>query len=207
MFHKDSLAMKTMTWLADMLHIQMLWLAGSLSGLIVLGFFPASFAMFSVMREMIFKTRSFSFNKKFIKEYKDNFLKSNLYGFSLLAVIALLVVYFRTTLNVDHNLSVLFLFLGYGMIVLFSIALLYFPTVYAHYQLNIFQLIRHSVVIMVACPVNTLGMVGAFLGLYLMHSELPILTPFVSIAMFAYGLSYSAHNAFTKLTRKMLQTT
>lgn len=206
MFHKDSFAMKAMTWLADMLHIQMLWILGSLSGLLILGFFPATFAMFSLMREMIFKTRSFSFNKKFIQEYKTNFLKTNLYGYGLVSIIGLLITYFRMTLNVEHALSVLFLFIGYGMIILFSIGLLYFPTVYAHYELSLVQLIRHSFIIMVACPINTLGMVGSLLGLYLLHAELPILTPFVSLAMFAYMLTYVANKAFIKLTLKQIQT-
>lgn len=205
MFHKDSFSMKVMTWLADMLHIQILWVLGCLSGLIVLGVFPAVFAMFSIMREIIHKSRAFSFNRKFILEYKTNFIKTNLYGYGLLSIVGILVIYFRMTLNVEHALSVLFLFLGYGMIVLFSIALLYFPAVYAHYELHIVQLIGHSFVIMAACPLNTLGMVGALLGLYVIHSELPILTPFVSVAMFAYALTYIANKAFTKLTPKLVQ--
>lgn len=206
MFDKDSLAMKVMTWLADMLHIQLMWLLGILSGLIVLGFFPATFAMFSVMREMIFKSRSFSFHRKFIQEYKNNFLRTNLYGFSLVGTAAVLIIYFRMTLNVEHILSIFFLFLGYGMIILFAIALLYLPSVYAHYDLKIIQLVRHSLVIMVACPLNTLGMVGALLGIYLIHLELPILTPFVTIAAFAYSLTYIAHKSFRSLTMKRAQT-
>lgn len=203
MFHKDSASMKVMTWLADMLHIQLLWLLGSLSGLVFFGFFPAMFAMFSVMRELVFKSRSFSFNRKFVQDYKTNFMKTNLYGYGILSIIVILVIYFRMTLNVEHSLSILFLFLGYGMIILFSIALLYLPTIYAHYELNLAQLIRHSFVIMVACPMNTLAMVGAVLGLYLMHSELPILTPFVSVAMFAYALTHIANRAFRKLTLRL----
>lgn len=207
MFHKDSFAMKVMTWLADMLHVQILWVIGSLSGFVIFGIFPATFAMFAVMREMIHNSRLFNFNRKFIQEYKDNFIKSNLYGYGLLSIVAMLIIYFRMTLNIEHSLSILFLFLGYGMIVLFSITLLYFPVVYAHFDLNVFQLIRHSFVIMVACPLNTLGMVAGLLGLYLMHSELPILTPFVSIAIFTYALTFVANNAFEKLTVRQAQTT
>lgn len=201
-FHRNSLPMKVMSWLADMLHIQVLWIAYTIAGLVVGGFFPATFAMFAVMREMIHKSPDFSFHKKFKSEYRANFIKSNKLGYTLVIVAIALVFYFRMTINLDGSWAVLFVFLGYGAIILALLSLLYVPVVFAHFDLSISQILRHALIIMFASPVQSLANVVIVILFGVLTQELPALTPFISFAMFSYGITYFAYRAFNRLSER-----
>lgn len=201
-FHRNSLPMKVMSWLADMLHIQVLWIAYTIAGLVVGGFFPATFAMFAVMREMIHKSQDFSFHKKFKSEYRANFIKSNKLGYTLVIVAIALVFYFRMTINLDGSWAVLFVFLGYGAIILALLSLLYVPVVFAHFDLSISQILRHALIIMIASPVQSLANVVIVILFGVLTQELPALTPFISFAMFSYGITYFAYRAFNRLSER-----
>lgn len=201
LFHPDSPMMKTMIWLSDMLQIQILWILFTVLGLGVVGFFPSTLAMFTMMRDRIYKDEKLNYPKRFYEEFKANIIRANILGYSLLAISVLLVVYFRMTFNIDNHFSTLFVFLGYGLVILFGLLTLYIFPVYAHFDLGFLEIIRHSFVFMVSVPFMTIAMAALVVAFVMTFERLLILVPFVSIAILAYGITYFAQLAFKALTQ------
>src|SRR5690625_4340499 len=66
-------------------YINLLWILFSLMGLLAFGIFPATIAMFTVLRKMVLK-QDFNMFSVFWKTYKKEFLKGNLLGIMLVTV-------------------------------------------------------------------------------------------------------------------------
>lgn len=201
MFHPDSPLMKAMIWLSDMLQIQMLWILFTVLGLGFVGFFPSTLAMFSMMRDRIYKDEKLNYPKRFSEEFKANLIRGNILGYALLAISVLLIVYFRMTFNIDNRFSTIFVFLGYGLVILFGLLTLYIFPVYAHFDFGFLEILRHSVVFMVSVPFMTIAMAALVVMFVITFERLLILVPFVSFAILAYGITYFAQLAFKALTQ------
>lgn len=202
-FNVDSPLMRFMTWLSEMVKLQFYFWLGTLRGFVLGGLFPSLIATFGTSRHMIRNEDIHVSPDKFWEVYQQEFVKANLVGYGSLIFAILLVIYFRLTTLIDSGLATLFIFVGYGFIILFALLCLYIPTIMTHLDISIFQTIKHAAIIMLACPVHTVIMgVMLFLFSYLVIRWF-ILIPFIAIAMFAYGLTYVGLDAMERLTRRL----
>lgn len=201
LFRPGSPAMKVMTWIADMFKIQFMWTLGTLLGLIIGGIFPATASMFAVHRDIIFKEPGFNYWDKFWQEYRRNFLKANALGIFLIIFSMILVIYFRMTFRIESSVSTIFVFFGYALVVLFGIMSLWIFPVFAHFDLGIFQIFKHALILMVSVPLSTFAMTVLVVFYIWTFERLLILVPFVSIAMLTYGVMYFANVAFKAVAK------
>ena len=67
-------------WITRLMYVNLLWILFMLAGLIVMGVFPSTTAMFSVTRKWILGETDTPVFHTFWKAYKQNFLQSNLVG-------------------------------------------------------------------------------------------------------------------------------
>src|SRR5690625_1946818 len=70
-------------WIMRLAYVNILWIAFSLVGIIILGFFPATIGMFTVIRKWIQGDGDIPIFTTFWATYKKEFLKSNLLGLFL----------------------------------------------------------------------------------------------------------------------------
>ena len=111
-------------WIMHFVYLNILFVAGTLVGGIVLGFFPACYATISVSRRLVSEP-GFGITKAFIDVYKQHFRKSLRVGylFFLVILIAVSNVFFWRQL--DHMLSWVWLFMLLlalsGSMLLFSV--------------------------------------------------------------------------------------
>lgn len=81
---KFYLLLEWVMWLA---YINLLWIGSALIGLIVFGIFPATVAMFTVIRHLLLKdTTGKQILKTFALTYKREFFKSNVIGLIFTAI-------------------------------------------------------------------------------------------------------------------------
>lgn len=202
-FGKDGLVMKGMVWLSDMVHLQLLWVLFTLAGLVIGGLFPATYALFAVQRQMIRKKSVGQLNKLFWKEYKANFVKANGLGLLSSLLVLGLYLYYQSVINIVGPMRVVFSFVAIGVIVFAAMTVVLTGPVAAHFELNIFQIIKHAVIIEVSCPIHTVAILAATAAFGWSIYQFPVLVPFVSVAIFTYLVMKIANHAFGTLENVM----
>lgn len=189
-------------WISRLALLNLLWISFSLLGLIVFGFFPATVAMFSIVRRWAMGDMDFSIPKLFWRTYKKEFIKSNLLGaiISLLGLVLIIDFFFlqQASSQIQNLLSVPFLIIS----ILFVCSLFYIFPMYVHYDMKIVQVIKNSFFIMIMRPFSTIMMFVCSIGLAILLSFAPPLLIICSGNLFALLMTKPAMNAFLHINRK-----
>src|SRR5699024_902907 len=131
----------------------------SIIGLVFFGLFPATAAMFAIVRKLvILDERDFNIFTIFLCFYRKDFLILN--TFALFFFIIGYFIYFNISFLVLNPNS--FQFLYPGMIILtlvYGMTLLYFFPVYVHFKLGFFQYIRQAFLLAVISPLEVIGVI------------------------------------------------
>lgn len=201
-FHKDSQLMAFMGWLSTMMYLQFLWTIGVVLGFVVGGLFPSTVALFSVLRDLLNNRTNEIVKDRFWKVYKESFQKANRLGYLLIGMGALLIVYMRLSMQIQNTLAPIFLFLSYGFLILFLLAVLYIFPIFVHFDLNISQIIQHAVIIMFLSPFQTIKVMVLSMIFGYSIVRFTILLPFISLAIFCYWIMKIVNEAIYKVTIK-----
>src|SRR5690625_1648074 len=73
-------------WLMCLAYLNILWLAFSLLGLLIVGFAPATLAMFSVIRKWMMGEKEVAIFPLFWKSYREEFFRANIIFLILAAI-------------------------------------------------------------------------------------------------------------------------
>ncbi len=160
-------------------------------------FFPATQAMFAVVREWILGHESNSLIKSYWHHYKKNYRKSTIAGFIMTTLwLGLLtnIVYFSQS---NALLMFLLIFLG---VVLFVFTVNFF-SVMAHYQLGIKDLMKNTFAITFGSPLLFITIIICGVLLVYICSQAWYVLTFFAGSLFAF-LSFSA---FYRLFLKLLK--
>lgn len=195
------LAYKLSNWFMKLAFINILWIVFSLLGLIIFGLFPATIAMFSVVRALG-KNPDEPIVKYFWQVYRKEFIKGNLLG--IVIIIIGVISYFDIQFLKAANNS--FLQLLYYPFILFNcmyfLTVMYiFPT-YVHFNASNLQVIKNAFLIMVLNPLSTLYMITGVFIIYLGILYIPATIPFFSGSILALMIMVSATRAFQKIEQK-----
>lgn len=195
--------MLVMTWLSNMVHVQVLWVLSIFLGIIVVGFFPATLSMFVVIRKLIIEKESFSINNVFWKNYKKEFFKSNVIGFILLLTGLLIRYYLALSLTLGNNLSFIYTLLSIFFSVVFVSLILWILPIYTHFIISPKNYFKTTLILMLSFPLHTIGMFFAVTIFYLSTVQFPVLLPFVSVAILAHFVTYIVLDAVKKSETKL----
>lgn len=173
-------------WVIRLVSLNFLWIGFTILGLGVLGIFPATSAVFSMIRKWFMGNENIKTASEFIYFYKKDFLKSNLLGYVFVILITILWVDYRW---VSSNVNLGMFALSYVMLFLLGFALLSLCVllpIYAHYQLSIVQYIKNAIFFPLA---NFLTMVALGLSLFVIQfifSQIPGILLFMGISFPAF---------------------
>jgi uncharacterized membrane protein YesL len=187
-----------MDWIAKLVYVQFLWLLGSVVGLVIGGVFPATMAMFAVLRKMIQHDEEFSFFKTFWTRFRREFWKANALG----GIITLLgfILYFYLIFLKAHGgaVSLILYLLVLSITFVFLITNLFLGPVFVHFQLGFFQYLKMSLWFCLSCPFHGISMIGGLVAFYFFMTYIPGLLPFLSVSLLAWFLMFMANLAFEK---------
>src|SRR5690625_1086500 len=137
--------------------INLLWLCFTVIGLILFGFFPATVAMFTVIRKEVLKEDMQIF-QTFWSTYKQEFLKSNLLGLILVVIGYILYIDIVFLKYISGAIQILYIPVLI-MCIVYILMLLYIFPVYVHYHVTIAQVIKNAFLMMVLYPIITFLMI------------------------------------------------
>nr|WP_204497910.1 YesL family protein [Aquibacillus albus] len=189
-------------WISRFAFVNILWIAFSFVGLILLGFFPATIAMFAIVRKWIRGESEIPVFKTFWFHYKKEFIKGNILG--LILVLFFLIIYVDLQfLQVNNNSFWVVTHIPiYLFILAFLFTLLYLFPVYVHFDIKLYQIFKNAFLIMVINPLSNFLMIIGMVATYFAMTAIPGLAFFFGGSFLTYCLMWPANRAFEKVENK-----
>ncbi|GAB2557611.1 YesL family protein [Gracilibacillus alcaliphilus] len=194
--------MNVMEWIAKIAYLNVLWLLFTAAGLVVFGLFPATVAMFTIIRKWLMGTIQEWDFRMFWDIYKQEFWKSNRIG------AVFFVVFFLSYVNIQYMNyyetgfhQMIKVPLMVVMIVL-AVAMLYVIPVYVHYQVSLKEVFKYSFYLMLIHPIYNIGMLISLGISLLMMLFLPNAVFFFLGSLTAYIIMRTCLHVFTKVSEK-----
>jgi uncharacterized membrane protein YesL len=173
---------------ADFFFLNLLWIIFSLP---IVTIFPATVAMYGVVRKWVMKKESEGVFQTFLHLFRESFRQS--FGISILWFSLAYIGYLDFQLFQSNTLflSVLFVF----VILFFSVTVYLFPAM-AHLETTWINIIKNSLLMAVSNPFSTIGLLGIWLVFPLLVYLFPI--SIILLGSVSAHLSYSIfHRLFT----------
>lgn len=187
-------------WIMRLAYINFLWIVFSIAGLVVFGFFPATAAMFAVIRNLIIHNDDRSIFKTFWKSYKSEFMQANIIGYFMFIVTYLLYINFMFIQAMDSGFMttiILVIFFTFGII--FAVVFLYVFPVLVHYKLKTVETIKSAFLIGVLSPFYTLLMVSTIGAIIFGFFLVPNFSPFFFGSVLTLFIMANAYRAIIKV--------
>jgi uncharacterized membrane protein YesL len=189
-------------WISKMALLNLLWIFFTVLGLGLFGFFPATAAMFAVMRKWIYGEDDIPVIRTFWTSYKREFIKSNLLGSIISSAGVVLLVDFLFIQNASNeSLSLLYAPLLILAFLFFSMTFYVIP-MFVHYDMKIGQVIKNSFFVMILNPISTFSMVVGTFGICFALSYAPPIAIIFSGNLIALIVMKFSSKSFDKVHAK-----
>ncbi|ALC92208.1 hypothetical protein AM500_22360 [Bacillus sp. FJAT-18017] len=190
-------------WGMKLAYLNIVWLAGIALGAGIAGFFPSTVAMFSVIRKWhIEGNLDVPLFSHFKEEYRREFLKSNVYGYSWVIIGGILYVDLQFFRGIPALWSTILAYFFFLLGAVYLAALLFAFPVYVQFKLTILQYIRNTVLITVSNPLYSVFMALGFYFPYYLLMKIPGLLPFFGGSLIALPLMFLSCRLFELLDKK-----
>lgn len=189
-------------WIMRLAFVNLLWIGFTIAGLVLFGFYPATIAMFSVIRKWITGYTDIPIFSTFWKTYKSEWLKGNLLGIILTGISSL--IYLEISI-INHSAQPLVQWSKYPLflfIIIFGLLVLYtFPS-YVHYNVNLFNVLKNAFFILLINPFYNTVMVLGLVLIYFLARILPPLLFFFGGSASAFIVMWACYQSFLNVERK-----
>ncbi|MCK0473209.1 YesL family protein [Halalkalibacter sp. APA_J-10(15)] len=188
------------TWFYRLAFINILWILFTVLGLGILGFFPATIALLSTLRQYINQQEVAIFST-FWSYYKQEFIKSNKIG-AFIIIIALIlfshIQFFRTT---DIAVSELLYISSIIVSCFYFLVICYFLYSYVEFEIHVKTHIKNSLLIAIYSPLASLYIIFGFCAVYFANAFIPSLSIFFSVSILGLVILSSAKLAYRKIEK------
>lgn len=193
---------KVANWVFNIAYLNLIWILFIFVGLVLFGIFPATAAMFAVVRKwVILGERDFNIFSTFWSFYRKDFIKLN--GFAFLFLLIGCFLYFNIAFLILNPNKLQFLFPG---MILFTLAyvmtILFFFPVFVHFKLKFFQYIKQAFLLAVLSPLELIATIVAVLILFTFMVWIPGIIPLFTGSILTICLIYLSKRSILRLSRK-----
>lgn len=168
-------------------------------------FFPATTAMFGVLRKFVMD-EEVPIIRIFLKYYKENYLRSMIGGIFIVFLWIILTYYYVILLNISQLFGVIFIIL---LVVLLMFTLNFFSMT-VHMETRLFAAFKSSFLITISSPILTIGVsVISVVIIYISFNVFTFLIPFFVgsvIAHIAFSGFYKVMSNFQALKEAQEET-
>lgn len=185
--------------MARFAYVNILWLGFTFLGLGILGFFPATVAMFSVVRQWVAGEKEIDVFPLFWETYRQEFKQANMIGYILLVIGYILVMEFRILSGTGELVYFIASFGVLALLGLYFILLLYIFPVFVHFNLKIKEYLKWPLIIGILNPVLTIVLTIVLLVLYsFVMRTIPILVFLFGGSLTAFIVTWGVSRTFSK---------
>ncbi|MFG6119330.1 YesL family protein [Thalassobacillus sp. B23F22_16] len=186
---------QAMEWITKFAFLQLLWVLGTLAGLIVLGIYPATGAAFSVTRKWLNGKTDQKVLSMFYHYYRKDFVKLNVLG---LWINFLLLLVYLDIFYLQNNQSLLSIPF-FAFIFILAHYLLYIFPVYAHFEYTVGEVIKNTFFLLIVNPTASFFLGLTTILLTILYVLFPAVSAIFGISLFAFLITWNARFTFQKL--------
>ncbi|WP_318614294.1 YesL family protein [Sporosarcina sp. YIM B06819] len=192
-------------WIVRLAYVNLLWIAFTIAGLGIFGFMPATISMFAVIRKWRMGEVNVPIWSTFWKNYKKEFIKSNVFGTIFFLIGYVLSIEFQILRNTDQ---LIYLIVSYGVLGLFLLLLItfiYFFPIFVHFKLENIQYLKWPFIMGIIHPILTIVLLVVIGGItYVTVLYMPGMLLFFGGSVIAYVLMWGVTMTFPKYESKTL---
>lgn len=164
--------------------------------------FPATTAMFAVVRKWLTGEEDAPLLKTFFRGYKENYVQSMLGGLIYVLIGAILYTNLRFYGSQTSTIGVL-KFLVLSLSVILSVSVFHFFSITVHLHMKLFQIIKNSILISIGNPIRSIFMLVANgIILYISFLKFTFLIPFFMGSLMAVVSFWNFNFIFAKIQEK-----
>lgn len=189
-------------WITKFAYINLLWIGFSLAGLIVLGYFPATIAMFTIIRKWLKGETEIPIFRTFWTTWKSEFFRSNGLGLLVATVVGLIVFNLVFVERSGDGFTSVIQIPIYLFMFAAIMTILYLFPVYVHFELKWFQMVKNSFLMMLISPIENIVMIAGILAVLFVVKFIPALGFFFGGSLIAAIIMSAAYLVFGKMDRK-----
>lgn len=183
----------------NLLALNILWVLFSTLGLYILGIFPATVALFAVVKQLIIEKDDVPVFKLFWKNFKMEFVKANLLGYLLLFIGVILYV----DLKVIQAMEIPLLYTVLNGLLIFVIfiyllTILYIFPIFVYYEFKFWQYPKYAIVNAIGRPFQTILLIAGTTALFLLYRQFPFLMAVFGMSLLSYMITKIASASFSK---------
>ncbi|WP_042462033.1 YesL family protein [Neobacillus dielmonensis] len=189
-------------WMLKAAYLNILWILFTLVGFGLLGLFPSTGAMFTIVQKWLRKEPVEKIFHTFWNTYKKEFLPLNKYGLFFIVIGYMLVFDFLFLLKNAEKLTWLYPVLGF-ITISYIVTLLYFFPIYTQFNLKFFQYIKQSFLIGASALLETLLIFTSCMLLMIIVRFIPGIIPLFTGSVLAVAITWCSNRALARIhTRK-----
>ncbi|MCM3213293.1 YesL family protein [Niallia taxi] len=203
---KDSWMIVGCEWLWRGIFVNLCWIAFTALGLGVLGFFPASVALFTIVRKWLRKESDFPVWKTFKQVYVKEWKRTNGIGLVFYSIGLFLYMDLRIIDSFMSGMLASFLTILISIMLLFLLLVVcYFFAVYVHYELSNKEYIKQSLLFTLTSLPSTIGIAAGLFVISSLINQMPGLIPFISAVAPAFWMMKVCLSRFAFLEKRLQQ--
>lgn len=179
--------------------LNLLWIFSSLLGLFIAGVFPATVASLAVARKWVRKEEMTSVLQYFRKVYKEEFVRSNIIGWILMAIGLILFVNYRTMIELGNQIPIFVVFAYYLVLFFYSLVLVWIFPLITHYHTTIKQYFKNAFIIGMSKLPFSLAIFAVIFLICYVSLELPSMFVFITFGLTAITMMFFVMQVFNKI--------
>lgn len=193
-------------WIWRGIFVNLCWIAFIVLGLGIFGFFPATVALFTIVRKWLRKDTDFPIWKTFKQVYLKEWKRSNQIGLVFYSIGLFLYLDIRLTETFMSGVLASFLSIIFSIMLLILLLIVsYFFAVYVHYELSNKEYIKQSFLITLTSLPSTIGIGAGFFVIGSLINQMPGLIPFISAVAPAFWMMKVCLSRFAFLESRVQQ--
>ncbi|MGG4467880.1 YesL family protein [Paenibacillus alvei] len=193
-------------WIWRGIFVNLCWIAFIVLGLGIFGFFPATVALFTIVRKWLRKDTDFPIWKTFKQVYLKEWKRSNQIGLVFYSIGLFLYLDIRLTETFMSGVLASFLSIIFSiMLLILLLVVSYFFAVYVHYELSNKEYIKQSFLITLTSLPSTIGIGAGFFVIGSLINQMPGLIPFISAVAPAFWMMKVCLSRFALLESRVQQ--
>lgn len=171
-------------WITKFAYVNVLWIIFTLAGGIILGFYPATTALYAVVRDWLKGNTDAPIASSFLSFYKKDFIKSNKLGIFITAL-TLLVLLNLQYIQASPALTWIHIPL-FAFVLLFVLFICYVFPAFVHFDITNRRVMHHAFLLLLVNPLHTAAMALMLAAAFFLMSLLPALLFIFGGSVFAF---------------------
>ncbi|WP_088012627.1 YesL family protein [Gottfriedia acidiceleris] len=189
-------------WIMKLAYVNLLWFLFSIGGLVIFGFFPATVALFTIVRKWIVKETDLPIWRTFLTVFLKEFKSSNKLGLVFIfsgIFLTFDVFYIRTIEGLFQLILIMALLI---IAAVYLMVLLYIFPLYVHYEFKFKDYLKNAFFLSIFHFHITLLMLVSLIAILFLLLYQPGLIPFFSVVSIAWILMFCGMYSFNRIDER-----